>query len=182
MARVGLTIPTRFSHPELLAGILDNCGLEPDDICIVDTRDLPLNIHEWWNHGIAVLEDRCDYVAVLNDDVVINEGTLPGLARVLDHGYTLAAPGSTGWCWMLNVHHGVRPDETYVWWYGDNQLWHDAAQANGVGYAPGVYVRHVHGNKATEQSPVLQALARKDMTTWQSRQLSSSTTPTWTGT
>lgn len=185
---VGLVIPTRGDHPDLLRAIIATSGLPADRVVIVSNGDGPLpdadlpaekihdpgpvNIHRWWNAGIDLLAERgCTRVAVLNDDVAISPDTLPRMARALA-GATLALlddGGPSGHCWMLNVTHGVRPDESYRWYSGDLQLIADASSARGVMRAPGAWCLHVHPTEATEASPEPLALAAADDALYDSR-------------
>lgn len=190
MTRFGLTIPTNHRHQDLLRGILDAADLDPLDVAIVADVPVPdwlperahvitergdgINIQRWWNLGIDYLTARgCDHVAVLSDDVVIDSGTLPALSAALDTGATLAVPVTPGFnpmfAFMLNVSHGVRGDESYAWWYGDNQIWSDAEAAHGTVATPHAFARHIHPNEATSASPELQALADLDADMWRTR-------------
>lgn len=190
MTRFGLTIPTNHQHQDLLRGILDEADLDPLDVAIVADSPVPdwlpvrahvitdrgdgINIQRWWNIGISYLVERgCDHVAVLSDDVVIDSGTLPALSAALDEsGATLAVPvtpGSPMFAFCLNVAHGVRGDESYAWWYGDDQILEDAAAAHGIVSAPHAYALHVHPNERTAASRELQALADVDARTWRTR-------------
>lgn len=187
-AAIGLTIPTRGDHPDLLAGIIAASGLPAERIVIVATRvgtpDFdgatmlhdygPTNIHRWWNKGIDHLERAgCARVAVLNDDVSIATDFLSTLAAAMDDtGATLTHPGfgaMTGWAWMLNLAHGVRPDESFMWWWGDNDLWMRAAAVGGIVACPTAAITHHTPNKATAESPVLQELIERDRITWAAR-------------
>lgn len=192
---VGLVVPTRFDHPDLLRAIIAASGLPPERIVVVATGNGwhetyaatvihdagELNIHRWWNEGIDALTARgCVRVAVLNDDVEITPDTLPELAGAFGepftpgpHGATLALcgrPGSpSGHAWMLNTSHGVRPDESYTWWCGDLQLQADAAAAGGVVRAPAAWCRHLHHNEATVADAYLAKTGREDQALYDAR-------------
>jgi GT2 family glycosyltransferase len=187
-ADVGLVIPTRGDHPELLRAVVATSGLPPERVVIVSNGSGPLpdadipavkihdpgevNIHRWWNTGINHLAAAgCTRVAILNDDVVIAPDTLPRLARGIG-GATLAlayTEGPSGHCFMLNVTHGVRPDESFRWYSGDLQLIADAQRANGVVRVPEAWCLHLHPMEATKGSPELQALAAADDALYDSR-------------
>lgn len=187
-ASVGLVIPTRGDHPDLLRAIIATSGLPADRVVVVWTGadwcpdgDLaatvvhdtgPVNIHRWWNTGIDLLAERgCTRVAVLNDDVSISPDTLPRLVRGLG-GATLALVGDgspSGHCWVLNVSHGVRPDEAYRWYSGDLQLIADATEARGVIRVDDAWCLHLTPTKATTASPELAALAAADDALYDSR-------------
>lgn len=199
---VGMVIPTRGDHPELLRAIVAASGLPPERIVIVDTRrgvlseamreasplpmpDLglpgvtvvedagPLNIHRWWNAGVDVLAKQgCTHAAVLNDDLVISPDTLPRLWRGMGSAtLALATDDGTpsGHLFMLNLTHGVRPDESYRWYCGDLQLIADAEQARGVVRVPEAWHLHMHPTEATEVSSVLRELAAADDALYDSR-------------
>lgn len=186
--RLWVVIPTRDDHPELLAALVDGCGVPRERIVLVNTGDHPVsryrtrvvtdrgqvNIQRWWNRGIDYAEAMgATHVAVLNDDVRLAPGSLARMMRALaDADATLAWADSgrmTGWAWLLRLDRGVRPDERFRWWYGDNDL-HDRATVNGgVAYTPDSGVEHVHPNEATSASPQLRALAESDADTYRSR-------------
>ena len=82
--RLWVVIPTRDDHPELLAALVDGCGVPRERIVLVNTGDHPVsryrtrvvtdrgqvNIQRWWNRGIDYAEAMgATHVAVLNDDV-----------------------------------------------------------------------------------------------------------------
>lgn len=193
-ADVGLVIPTRGDHPDLLADIIASSGLPAARIVIVSNgpRALSLanvpatvlvdigerNIHRWWNRGIDWLVARgARRIAVLNDDVRIAGDTLAKLADALGPDLTVAPTlalagrkGSpSGHCWMLNTTHGIRPDESYTWWCGDLQLQADAATAGGVVRVPGAYCQHLHHNQATVADPELSAAGAADNALYDAR-------------
>jgi GT2 family glycosyltransferase len=143
----------------------------------------PINIHRWWNTGIRTA--TTDLVAVLNDDLVVNELTVPALAQALtDTGATLAFHDKTsghyteivdrggvvpvrGWCWTLNREHGVTPDERYRWWYGDNDLALRAIRdGHGIATTPLGEPRHLHANQHTQRNHDLLALTEQDKRTY----------------
>lgn len=185
---VGLVIPTRGDHPDSLRAIIAAAGLPPERVVVVhngpeflDERGLnatvlhstgPLNIHRWWNEGIDLLVERgCTHAAVLNDDVAIAPDTLPKMVRRLGLS-TLALlddGGPSGHCWVLNLTHGVRPDESYRWYDGDFQLIADASRARGVVRVPDAWCAHLHPTEATESTPELVALAAADDALYDSR-------------
>lgn len=190
MTGFGLTIPTNHRHQDLLRGILDAADLDTLDVAVVADQPVPdwlparahvitergdgINLHRWWNTGIDYLRARgCDHVAILSDDVVIDAGTLPALSAALDaSGATIAVPvtpGSPMFAFMLNTAHGVRGDESYAWWYGDNQILWDADLAHGTVSVPEAFARHIHPNERTSTSPQLRQLAARDARTWRTR-------------
>jgi len=112
-----MTVPTEASRPELLASLIDNCGLPHECIVIVATMpglvfpagvvviedfESP-NIQRWWARGIAEAERRgATSVAVVNDDVRLVPSTLITLANELSQtGAAIASPS------RLPFHDGV---------------------------------------------------------------------------
>lgn len=95
------------------------------------------NIQGWWNGGIDVaVQQGADVVVVCNDDVAARPGALLELAAHIEAGEphspmlvwpddpAHAAPrvtAITGYCFALDPAR-IRPDESFAWWYGDNDL------------------------------------------------------------
>lgn len=139
------------------------------------------NISRLWNLGLDFVDDKAwdsDYhVAVLNDDLRIPIGTLPRLSEVLtetkatisfpDQSRSLA-PGAyskvcqpgpynlhyrmAGYCWLLHGNTGLRLDENFVWWYGDDDIEWRAAELGGVVRVGGVHVDHLNPNGSTNSN------------------------------
>lgn len=184
--KVGLVIPTRGDHLDLLRATIATSGLPPERVAVVWTGadeapelaatiihdDGPLNIQRWWNAGLDLLAERgCTRVAVLNDDVVIAPDTLPRMLRGLA-GATLALldeEGPSGHCWVLNVTHGVRADESFRWYCGDFQLMADATEARGLVRVSDAWCLHLTPAQATNSSPELAAIAAEDNALYDSR-------------
>lgn len=184
----GLVVPTRGDHPDTLRAIIAASGLPPERVVVVSNGDRPLpdadlpasrihdpgpvNIHRWWNAGLDLLAERgCTHAAVLNDDVAIAPDTLPRMLRALGLS-TLALlddGGPSGHCWVLNLTHGVRPDESYRWYSGDLQLIADASRARGVVRVKGAWCAHLTPAQATDASTDLAALAAADDALYDSR-------------
>lgn len=126
-----LTIPTAHSHPELLAGIIRDCSLPPEQIILIATKpDLSLpascvviedlglpNIQRWWNAGIdEAIRRGATAVAVLNDDLKINSETLPKLHRELRRtGATIASPTRPDWGPGLYKNRNIFPYTPVIW-------------------------------------------------------------------
>jgi len=103
-----MTVPTAAAHPELLAGLIESCGLPPERIIIIATRagielpegvvvveDLePANIQRWWARGIAEAQaGGATAVAVCNDDIRLGPQALEHLhAALVDSGAAIASP------------------------------------------------------------------------------------------
>jgi len=94
------------------------------------------NIHRWWNRGIDyAVSQGADVVVVCNDDVAADPGALLELAMHIEVGsagpmlvwpYDRAHASTrvteiSGWCFALDPE-AIRPDETFTWWWGDNDL------------------------------------------------------------
>lgn len=78
----------------------------------------------------------------------------------------------TGWCFMLRgdsaaTGPGLRLDEDFAWYYGDNDLEWRAQIAGGTVEVSGIEVRHHHPNEQTLASPELKAQTRVDRRTFE---------------
>ena len=103
----------------------------------------PPNIQRWWNVGIREAAAKAGAaVAVMNDDCRIGIGALASLFRALKSSRATisspARPGESaghfkglslpyhpvlqGSLWMLDLKAALRPDEDFVWWFGDNDI------------------------------------------------------------
>lgn len=197
-----MTVPTAGAHPQLLADLVRECGLPPEQVILVATvadvelpegviriDDLgPRNIQRWWRAGIDEAEKRgATAVAVLNDDIRLTPQTLPTLHRELvATGAAIASPARAefrtgvhrrplvpyeprlwGSIWMLDLKTGLRPNETFVWWYGDNDLDIRARRHHGGVVLVPVEYEHVHPSTATFKSPELLALTERDAVTFE---------------
>lgn len=197
MACLWVTIPS--AGRATLAGAIDSSGIPRDRIVVVDTSgtvqvggchvvrdDGPINIQRWWNVGLDYAQARgATHVAVINDDVRLGAGALDTLLDVLTRtGAALATPGGGGHvtdprrergrtldgaCWVLDLSTGLRPDERYRWWYGDDDLDHRARRDHGGVIAVPIPWRHLHHAEATMARPDLLALAQADRERWLAR-------------
>lgn len=118
-------------------------------------RDGSMNIQQWWNRGIDfAVRQGADVVVVVNDDVEAAPGALLELAGWIESGEGAAPmlvwPGTpehaagrvtdiTGWCFALDPTR-IRPDESFLWWWGDNDLELRAYAMGGPAGALGVKV------------------------------------------
>lgn len=197
-----MTVPTAGSHPELLEGLIHDCGLPRDQIVIVATKPNislpagvtcvedfgPLNIQRWWNLGINEAQRRgATVVAVLNDDMWVAPETLEALrSELLSTGATIASPHREGeriglnkgrlipytpkiWgcLWLLDVNSALRPNEDYVWWFGDNDLDIRARRDFGGVVTKKVRYEHLHPGVGTGGSNTLSQQTEKDALTYQ---------------
>lgn len=194
MASLWVTIPS--AGRATLAQAIDATGQPRDRIVIVDTSgtvqadgchvvrdDGPINIQRWWRRGIDHAQAQgATHVAVLNDDADVDAHALHALLTALqDTGAAVASPGPprhvtdptkglirsiNGACWILDLSTGLRPDEGYRWWYGDDDLdWRARRDHGGVVTVPVTWVHHHHA-ETTMASADLQALARADGARW----------------
>jgi hypothetical protein len=187
-----LVVPTKGDRPYLPA-MIEASGLPKSRIFVVVTTDAEVdykatiirdtgdvNIHRWWNKGIdAANRAGASHVAILNDDLIIPPNLLRDMSRQL--GKTDASlcwvrsdnrtrDPITGWAFMLNTIHGIRPDESFRWWYGDDDLARQARRIGGVTQV-GTRVRHMHPNELTTQSWALQLLANADKILYDKRKV-----------
>lgn len=175
-----LTIPVG-ERRQYLNEIIKESNIPPERIVIVNTfDDTPtpdvhniydhgeINIHRWWNVGMYFAKQHgADYVAVLNDDLLLSDDPLNKIARLMEEtgatlGYPVPHSGKiSGYCFVLNLEHGIIPNESYRWWCGDDDLWNQAKKLGGV-IGAAASVKHLHGNELTSNSPELMALANQD--------------------
>jgi hypothetical protein len=135
----------------------------------------PVNIHRWWNHGIDMArESNADYIAVLNDDLILKNNPINKIANRMHDtksviGYPVPNIG-IGYCWVLDIKSNIRADENFKWWYGDNDIRMQATILGEVIYVP-VEVNHLHPNQLTSDNKDLMELTKADeilfKTKWQ---------------
>jgi hypothetical protein len=157
--------------------------IHPDtDDCVVVEHHGPVNISRWWNRGIDECPPGSD-ILILNDDTEMAPGSVAVLSDGLrSSGRTLAFPGPhlrrlkpdsperiTGWCFMLRGEDGMRADESFVWWYGDNDLDWRCRSARGSVMIPGVGHVHHDPNGYTNRVPELAAQTGRDRETFLAR-------------
>jgi GT2 family glycosyltransferase len=182
-----LTIPTG-NRSQYLEDIINNSGIPRERIVIVNTAPNKfiegvnnlldfdeVNIHRWWNKGINYAKERgAKYVAVLNDDLVLEDNPLNTIANAMEEtkaaiGFPYPYTGHIcGYCYILNIETGLMPDESYRWWFGDNDLY---LRAKNLGGSVGVLakVRHLHGNELTSINHKLLAQTEEDKKLFYSR-------------
>lgn len=180
-----------------LEAAIDSTGIPRERVVIVVTKPniaVPswchvvadfgeVNIQRWWNAGLDfVAEHGGRFACVINDDVLLDADTIPALVAGI-YGATLATPGETlavvtdpgvhrtihGCCWLIDLSHGIRPDEGYRWWYGDDDLdWRARRDGHGVATVP-AFVHHLHPNELTQSTPELLFLTHIDAQRWAAR-------------
>lgn len=166
-----LVIPSS-DRRQYLKEIIKNSGIPKNKIVIVDTILEEPHIYKWWNYGINVARHGgATHVAILNDDLVIEPGSLQKILDIMVQedatiGHPLPASSDPcGYCFILNLEHGILPDERYKWWYGDNDLYERARKVIGVR----AFVSHIEPNRLTSESPELMALAKQDKETYENK-------------
>jgi hypothetical protein len=120
-----LTIPTG-NRSQYLEDIINNSGIPRERIVIVHTVESEsidgvhnlwdlgeINIHRWWNRGINFAKEHgAKYVAVLNDDLVLEDNPLNTIANAMEEtksaiGFPYPHTGHIcGYCYILNVETG----------------------------------------------------------------------------
>ena len=173
-----LTIPTG-TRRKYLDDIIKESNIPKDRIVIVNTVECEpvegvhnlwdldeVNIHRWWNKGINFAEENgATHVAVLNDDLQLADDPLNRIANAVSNGnHKIGIPipflgHICGYCWVLSLESGIRPDENYRWWYGDNDLF---LQAEGWIVGVPAKVRHIEPNWQTSSNPYLMELTKAD--------------------
>ncbi len=118
----------------------------------------------------------------MNDDVAIDDKTLPTLEMALSEtGAAIASPSRPpfrdglhkrslvpyeprlwGSLWVLRIDSGLRPDETYGWWFGDNDLDIRARKHNGGVVLRDVHFSHLHPSEQTGSNPQLLEQTERD--------------------
>jgi hypothetical protein len=153
------------------------------------------NISRWWNVGLDIVAGHAHWAGdgewnalVVNDDVVCPPGFVDTLSErmratsaVLAYPdqaggrteilHTEAAPVPlsqriTGYAFMLRGETGLRADEDFVWWAGDDDLGLQAQAAGGALLVPGIPVQHRAPDVQTNASPELTAQTCRDMDTF----------------
>lgn len=161
----------------------------PDGVVVVEDFGPP-NIQRWWAEGIAAAERRgATAVAVVNDDIRLTPQTLTTLADALEMtGAAIASPSRPpfrnglhtrplapyeprlwGSLWVLRLSSGLRPDQRYVWWYGDNDLDIRARRDHGGVVLCEVEYEHLHPSEGTSKNPELVAQTDRDAQTFEAQ-------------
>lgn len=140
---MSVVIPTRFrsQHLETLIRTAQQVttvilvhtepGHAPVRGC-VNLHDYRRNIQAWWNTG---LNEAGDKALVLNDDIATTPESFTTLLDALDDHDLIWIPGRvgvtpiSGWCYGIRPE-AIRPDEAFVWWYGDDDLYKRAIRDN----------------------------------------------------
>lgn len=149
---------------------------------------IPFNLSQSWNVGLRWAQDEAEegeerewFTAVLNDDAIVSPGWFDAVTQAMT--YRGAAAGSSesptghiihqlkagpvpvhermrGWAFILRGSTGLRADETFAWWFGDDDLAWRAMDMSGVVMIPGHPVENLYPNGSF--TPELQVRAAKD--------------------
>lgn len=174
MTSTWLVIPSG-TRRQYLQQILDTSGVPLGRTVLINTANNQpttgvhnlwsdeLNIHKWWNMGIDFATERgATHVAVLNDDVQLIGDPINKVVSMMGPA-AIGQPNINSICgyfFVLNAQYGLRADERFVWWYGDNDLYHRAARY-GIAKVD-ITVRHLEPNVLTTQNPALTQIGMAD--------------------
>jgi hypothetical protein len=143
------------------------CQAEIPNCRIVDS-DIDLNISMWWLLGIEkAKEESGRFVAVLNDDCLIETGLLEDMKNLLiSQGTSMCIAANTtgsGWghCFMLDISKGIFPDPQFRWWYGDDDLMIRAKRATGISKSTKIAL-NLEANELTNSSLFLSQIITED--------------------
>lgn len=145
---------------------------------LISYDEHPPNISRMWNLGLSEAErlawkEHMSYdVAVLNDDAIVPEHWFTTIVsamrsqrciagsmdqyRMLAHPQVFREPVGislrlrmSGFAFVLDGTFGLRLDEQFRWWYGDDDLEWRARQEGGVVRVPGEPVEHLYPGGTT---------------------------------
>lgn len=136
-------------------------------------------------HAVAILNDDVevppDFAARMIECLRDTQATIafpdqgPGIVNEvpLDGKPTpqpLAKKRITGYCFVVNGTHGIRCDERFHWWYGDDDLdWQARRDYNGTWEVDGLTVKHLYPSESTNGNPELLTQAFRDRQTFISK-------------
>lgn len=151
-------------HPAELTVVVTTT-LDPVEPCSLFDTLLVLpwtghHISRWWNEGLDAvdeMESTDDHVVVCaSSDTIGPPGAVGALASVLrERGWAMAGPNwhgddthelppvrtvverVPGACWAMPAHLGARADESFRWWYSDDDLETHLRQLGPVGLVGG---------------------------------------------
>lgn len=192
---IAAVIPTRFAPPPL-ATLLDVLAADGVRTMLWQSEDFDHRIYAMWNAGTRWARGLgATEIAILNDDITIQPGTLPLLAKALrsepdlavvypDVNGRLPMPteitvqrtegswsrgGMTGFCFMFRAELPLPEfDEGYHWWYGDDAFEEGVRAAGyGVGRVVGVPIAHSPDGSAHRVWDELAPLIAQDRARWE---------------
>jgi hypothetical protein len=104
----------------------------PAGVDVVDATDV-FNFQTWCNRGLARAGDGA--ALVINDDVFITAASMRKMFDALKDHDIVTLPKGWGVTPLSGHCFGLRPsvicyDESYHWWYGDDDLWERAVASN----------------------------------------------------
>lgn len=136
-----------------------------------------VNISRWWNQGLNRAAYLADFtkkkqkldsvtwdVAIVNDDCIVPEGWVAGVAenmRARDavagcsggHDVVLRAAEAVqldmrmqGFAFVLKGEHGMRANELFTWYYSDDHIDWESRLAGGMAMMRGFPVEHLYPN------------------------------------
>ena len=167
-----VVIPTRFNR-DTLAPLVDACKKVAQVVLVhtepghedvpgtVTVRNYERNIHTWWNVGL----NQCDGpTLILNDDITATPDALTALFDALDSADLVYLDGKrgrtplSGWCYGIHPDGRLRPDESFTWWFGDDDIWQRAQRQNAtVTVLDLPQIRHVSRSTAFEDPKMQEA-------------------------
>lgn len=192
--KIHAVIPTRF-HPPQLAELLKVLIVDNVEWHVIESWSFNHRIYAMWNAGVRSAQmGHADYVAVLNDDIVILPGTLRSLAEVLERepnvgvvypdasrataqGFgpvdmvptkgTWGAGGMTGFCFVFRADLGVEFNDAYNWWYGDDDF-EERVRSTGllVARVTGLPIDHTPSGSASRVWTEISPLIDQDRARW----------------
>lgn len=187
-----LIVLDNASNPQVEMGALAGNAEFHEGVEIIRDPQQPPNLSRFWNvlfdrcAEIAKTMDRDRWdVAVFNDDAIVPAGWFDICSTVL-RGHDTAAVAHTGsvpihrhelldaypyprekrmcpWAFVVKGELGLRADEQFAWWAGDDDFCRLAIDNGGVLAAPGPLVINAHAVKSTAESEVLSAQAQRDL-------------------
>lgn len=130
-----------------------------DGALLTYEADVP-NISVMWNMGLDAVHAHAGGnpydVAVLNDDVVAPSNWFRRVTTAMRESGAAAGnvrrafdPRMAGYAFILDGTKGLRADEQFQWWYGDDDLQRQAGTLGGIAYAGGEDVEHRYPNSTT---------------------------------
>lgn len=184
MTNVWITIPSG-TRRKYLNNIIKDSNIPKDRIVLVNTIECeptegvhnvwdldPPNIQRWWNAGIDIARaNGGEYIAVLNDDLVLTDDPINKIVEAMKQekavlGYPKnhtgnGVTGAAGYCWVLDLSTGLRADESFRWYFGDDDIKLRALEMGKVVLVP-VDVKHLHPLIQTNQNKYLLELTKAD--------------------
>lgn len=170
--------------------VIDNASdpvVAVEDVHVVHDDEQPPNLSRLWNRGLKYAQYYAQGaptwdVAILNDDAIPWPGwfeyvsshmrqttAVAACVSQFTHGpafYDSSAPFTiatrvTGWAFILRGEAGLRFDERFRWWCGDDDISAQARHNGGLLILPGQWVENTLANTTT--TGVLAEQSARDM-------------------